>query len=125
MKKVIFALTVLICIIAFGVLEQIYLHKTFSAMKEKALEIQELIETNPDEAYAKSTDLKNYWSQKKHLTEAVISHNETREMTLKVSELEGYTKANDQYSAQAVVNMLVDMCDNYEHILGFSWDTIF
>lgn len=125
MKKLIFAIIVIVCIITIGVLEQVYLRKTFSEIKDEALEIQALIDTDIATAYNKSIELKNKWDDRKKLTEAVISHNETRELTLKISELEGYIKADDTKSATAVVNMLVMLCDNYQQILGFSWDTIF
>ncbi|NCA68417.1 MAG: DUF4363 family protein, partial [Clostridia bacterium] len=124
MKRTIFALIVLVCIITIGILEQVYLRKSFNEIKGQAEAIQQLIESDPEEAHAKALHLKEWWTKKKRFAEAVVSHNETREMTLLVSELEGYTKANDQKSSIAVVNMLIEMCDNYKHILGFSWDTI-
>ncbi len=124
MKRTIFALIVIACIITIGILEQLYLNKTFDEIKGQALEIQQLINSDPEEAHEKALLLKDDWNRRKHLTEAIVSHNETREMTLRVAELEGYTKALDNKSSEATVNMLIEMCDNYMHILGFSWDTI-
>lgn len=124
MKKTIFALIVVVVIITIGILEQVYLKKTLDGIREQAVAIQELIDTDNEEAYRLALELKTSWTSKRKLTESVVSHNETREITMKVSELEGYIKAEDEKSAHAVANMLIEMCDNYKHILGFNFDTI-
>lgn len=124
MKRVIFALIVIVVIITVGILEQVYIKKTLDGIRGQAVAIQSLIGTDNEEAYKLSLELKENWLSNKHIAESVVSHNETREITIKVSELEGYIKADDDKSAHAVVNMLIEMCDNYKQILGFSLDTI-
>ena len=125
MKKTIFAIAVLLLFIGLGIGEQIYLNKLLTTIFNDVVEIRELVENKDlDEALEKSKDVRAYWEDKQRLTEAIISHNETKELSSRLSELEGYLAAKDDKSAIATAAITVDLCNNLKHILGFKWDTV-
>ncbi len=125
MKKVIFAIIVFLILIGLGVFEQVYLRNVFDSISTAASEIRTLVEEkNFDEAHEKAVDIQEYWDKQKHVTEAIISHNETKEITMRLAEIEGYVSAHDDKSAIATTAITIEVCENLEHILGFCWDTV-
>ena len=46
-------------------------------------------------------------------------------MVLRIAELIGYIEAEDDKSATATVEIILEMCRNTPHILGFHWEHIF
>lgn len=125
MKKIIIAISVLVIFITAGILEQIFIKKLFVKFGEEAEEIRALVENkNFALAHDKTLELQKSWEEKKHIVEAIISHNETKEITLRLAELEGYISAEDEKSAIATAAIAKDYCDNLIHILGFCWDTV-
>ena len=126
MKKTIFAIIVLLLFIGLGIGEQFFVRATFDRIYEGVLEIRTLIEEDKlEEAHEKAMALQQSWSEKKHFAEAIISHNETKEITSRLSELEGYLAAKDDKSAIATAAITADLCKNLEHILAFTADTVF
>ena len=84
MKRTIFALIVLAVIIGLGVGEQVYLHHLFEDLNEKTRAIARLVdEDDMGEAHDKTVELQEWWNKNKHFLEAVVSHNETKEVTLR------------------------------------------
>lgn len=125
MKKVIFAIIVFLVLIGLGVFEQVYLRRVFDNISHSALEIRSLVEDKSfDIAHEKAVELEEYWEKQKHITEALISHNETKEITMRLAEIEGYISAHDDKSAIATTAITAEVCDNLKHILGFCWDTV-
>ena len=125
MKKVIIAIVIIVIFITAGILEQVLLNKYFSKLEDMAEFVRSLVEQKDFEAaHEKTLEMQKSWSKMKHIVEAVISHNETKEVTMRSAELEGYIAANDDKSAIATASIMADYCANLKHILGFSWDTI-
>lgn len=125
MKKVIFAVIVFLVLIGLGVFEQVYLRRVFDNIASTSQEIRTLVEKGQfDEAHEKAVELKEYWERQKHITEAIISHNETKEITMRLAEIEGYVSAHDDKSAIATTAITIEVCENLKHILGFCWDTV-
>lgn len=126
MKKVIVALAIIIFFITIGVLEQVFINKLFTDIQEQTEEIRVLCEEkNFTPAKQKTLEMKNMWHKKKHFMETIISHNETKEITMRIAELEGYISASDDKSAIATSAILADYCHNLLEILAFSYSTIF
>lgn len=125
MKKTIFAIVVLLLFIGLGIGEQIYINKLFDHIYDKANETYEsLQEKNLDAALDTCREAQETWEKHKHYLEAIISHNETREVSVRLSELEGYILAKDDKSAIATARLTAEICKNLEHVLAFKWDTI-
>ncbi len=124
MKKLIFAIAVLLIIIGVGVAEQLYLRDLFGDLKDKAESVRTMVETKDAECYDKTVEMQEWWDNKKHVLEAVVSHNETKEITIRLAELEGYVAIDDQKSSEATIAIIIELCENSVHILGIDWDTI-
>ena len=125
MKRTIFAIVILLLIVALGIGEQVALHKLFGALDEQSHEILEQIGTQDlAEAMRKTQEMQDWWEKRKHYLEAVVSHNETKEVTIRIAELKGYIAIGDAKSAYATAAILNETARNLPHLLGFSWDTV-
>ncbi len=126
MKKIIIALVIIVIFITIGVLEQVYLDKLFKDVQDQTEKIRDLCEEkNFTLAHQTTTEMKEKWHKNKHFLETIISHNETKEITMRIAELEGYISASDDKSAIATASILSDYCHNLKEILAFSYSTIF
>ena len=83
-----------------------------------------MLEREDAESYTAVVSAKEWWNEKKALLETLVSHNETKEMTLRLSELEGYVAIDDQKSAVATVAIIIELCENTVNTLYLDWDTI-
>ena len=125
MKRSIFAIVILVLIVAVGVAEQVWLHSLFEDLNDQSRAIlQSLAAGDRDGALDQTNDLRDWWEKRKHLLEAVVSHNETKEVTMRIAELQGYIVIDDIKSSYATAAILHEMATNVPHLLGFSWDTI-
>ena len=124
MKKGIFALIILLLILGLGIGELFYLNHTYNTLKDRMSEVRNMIEREDAESYTAVVSAKEWWNEKKALLETLVSHNETKEMTLRLSELEGYVAIDDQKSAVATVAIIIELCENTVNTLYLDWDTI-
>lgn len=124
MKKGIFALIILLLILGLGIGELFYLNHTYNTLKDRMSEVRNMIEREDAESYTAVVSAKEWWNEKKALLETLVSHNETKEMTLRLSELEGYLAIDDQKSAVATVAIIIELCENTVNTLYLDWDTI-
>lgn len=124
MKKGIFALIILLLILGLGIGELFYLNHTYNTLKDRMSEVRNMIEREDAESYTAVVSAKEWWNEKKVLLETLVSHNETKEMTLRLSELEGYLAIDDQKSAVATVAIIIELCENTVNTLYLDWDTI-
>ena len=125
MKRTVFAIVIVIVMLATGVAEQVYLHHLFDRLHDLTETI--LLEVAADdmaEALSRTDDLQDWWEERKHFLEAIVSHNETKEVTLRIAELKGYIAIDDRKSAYATASILLETSTNLPHLLGFSWDTV-
>ena len=125
MKRLIFALCVVLSILAIGIFEQVYIRELYEETQEEAEEVKALIEEDVTSALPAARELKESWLKKRSFLEAVTPHNETKEMVLRLAELIGYIEAEDDKSAMATVEIILEMCRNTPHILGFHWEHVF
>jgi len=125
MKRLLLAAGVLLLIIAVGIFEQIYIVRLYKQTKAEAEAVKQQIECEVSSALPFAEKLREDWLKKRSFLEAVTPHNETKEMVLRMAELIGYIKAEDDKSATATVAIVIEMCDNTPHILAFHWEHIF
>ncbi|MBO7390338.1 MAG: DUF4363 family protein [Clostridia bacterium] len=125
MKRLIFAIAIVLLIVAVGVSEQVYIQKLYKDTRAQAQEVKDLIEKDVTLALPAAEELKETWLKRRSFLEAVTPHNETKEMVLRLAELIGYIEAEDEKSATATVEIILEMCSNTPHILGFHWEHIF
>ena len=125
MRRMIFAIVIVLLIIALGVFEQIYIQNLYRDTEREAKKVKAAVEADVESAMPAAEELKKSWLKKRSFLEAVTPHNETKEMVLRIAELMGYIEAKDDKSALATTEIILEMCDNTPHILGFHWEHIF
>ena len=125
MKRLLFAVSVLLVIVAMGVFEQIYVVRLYDKMKDRAERVKAAVEEDVSSALPAAEALKEEWLKSRSFLEAVTPHNETQEMVLRIAEVIGYIEAEDDKSANATVAIILEMCDNTPHILAFHWEHVF
>ena len=121
----IFAIVIVLLIVTMGVFEQIYIQDLYHDTEREAKKVKAAVEANVQSALPAAEELKGSWLKKRSFLEAVTPHNETKEMVLRIAELIGYIEAEDDKSALATTEIILEMCDNTPHILGFHWEHIF
>ena len=121
----IFAIVIVLLIVAMGVFEQVYIQNLYRDTEEEARKVKAAVEADVKTALPAAEELKEFWLKKRSFLEAVTPHNETKEMVLRIAELIGYIEAEDDKSALATSEIILEMCDNTPHILGFHWEHIF
>ena len=125
MKRSVFAVVILLVMLAAGVAEQVYLHRLFDDLHTQAEDIALAVAADDlPLALSKTEELQRWWEKRKHFLEAIVSHNETKEVTLRMAELRGYIAIDDRKSAYATAAILIETSTNLPHLLGFSWDTV-
>lgn len=125
MRRMIFAIVIVLLIVAMGVFEQIYIQDLYRDTEREAKKVKVAVEADVQSALPAAEELKGSWLKKRSFLEAVTPHNETKEMVLRIAELIGYIEAEDDKSALATTEIILEMCDNTPHILGFHWEHIF
>ena len=125
MRRLALAIFALLVIIGFGIFEQIYITRLYKDMKSVAVSVSDAIEEDVSTAMPAAEDLRETWLEKRSFLEAFTPHNETKEMVLRIAELIGYIKTEDDKSAQATIDIIIEMCENTPHILAFHWEHIF
>ena len=125
MKRTVFAIVIIMVMLAAGVGEQVYLHRLFDDLNAQAKAIALTVaEDDLPLALRQTEQLQDWWEGRKHFLEAIVSHNETKEVTLRIAELKGYIAIDDRKSAYATASILIETSTNLPHLLGFSWDTV-
>ncbi|HCU55987.1 MAG TPA: hypothetical protein DIC18_01470, partial [Clostridiales bacterium] len=122
MKRLLFAVTVMLLIIALGIFEQVYITRLYDNTKARAQTVSDILSEDVTAALPDAMALKEYWLKKRSFLEAVTPHNESKEMVLRMAELIGYIQAKDDKSATATAAIILEMCENTPHILGFHWE---
>ena len=125
MQRMIFAVVIVLLIIGLGVFEQVYISRLYEDTKAQAEQVKAAVQEDVESALPVAEKLKENWLEKRSFLEAVTPHNETKEMVLRIAELIGYVEAKDDKSALATVEIILEMCQNTPHILGFHWEHIF
>ena len=121
----IFAIVIVLLIIGLGVFEQVYINRLYNDTEAQAQEVKAAVQEDVESALPVAEKLKENWLEKRSFLEAVTPHNETKEMVLRIAELIGYVEAKDDKSALATAEIILEMCQNTPHILGFHWEHIF
>ncbi|HAE89063.1 MAG TPA: hypothetical protein DCG79_04275 [Clostridiales bacterium] len=125
MQRMIFAVVIVLLIVGLGVFEQVYISRLYEDTEAQAEQVKAAVQEDVESALPVAEKLKENWLEKRSFLEAVTPHNETKEMVLRIAELIGYVEAKDDKSALATAEIILEMCQNTPHILGFHWEHIF
>lgn len=124
MKKVVLAIVILIIIVTGGILEDFYIHKTFSALNEKLTSLENSITNQSDDCLAKANEIFDWWEKKRMYMELFAYSPDVRSFSVALAETQGSLKCEDYQNALSKCRSLIVMADNIKRLLDFNAEDI-
>ena len=120
MKKVVLAIVILIIIVTGGILEDFYIHKTFSALDEKLTSLENSIINQSEDCLAKTNEIFEWWEKKRMYMELFAYSPDVRSFSVALAETQGSLECEDYQNALSKCRSLIVMADNIKRLLDFN-----
>ncbi|MGN0744411.1 MAG: DUF4363 family protein [Christensenellales bacterium] len=124
MKRVVLALLILAVIIASGVLENVYITKTFDRLDEMLRDLESLIKEQNDSALESIRDINSWWEKKRTYIELFAYSPDVRAFSVALAETEGSLECGDFDNALSKCRSLIVMAQSIKRILDFNVEDI-
>ena len=124
MKKVVLAIVILIIIVTGGILEDFYIHKTFSALEEKLTSLENSIINQSEDCLAKTNEIFEWWEKKRMYMELFAYSPDVRSFSVALAETQGSLECEDYQNALSKCRSLIVMADNIKRLLDFNAEDI-
>ncbi|MEG1663145.1 MAG: DUF4363 family protein [Clostridia bacterium] len=124
MKKVVVAISVLLIILVAGILESVYIHKTFTALDGMLKDAEASVSVSADDSLQKIEDITVWWNGKKKYMELFTYSPDLRAFSAALGEAEGSLKCGDFKNAMSKCASLIVMADNIHQLLDFNIEDI-
>lgn len=124
MKKVVLAIVILAVIITGGVLEDLYVHKTFSTLNDKLVNLQNAIKEESDECADMANEISDWWEKKRMYMELFAFSPDVRAFSVALAETQGSIECEDYQNALSKCRSLIVMADNIKRLLDFNAEDI-
>ena len=124
MKKVVLAIVILIIIVTGGILEDFYIHKTFSALDEKLTSLENSIINQSEDCLDKTNEIFEWWEKKRMYMELFAYSPDVRSFSVALAEAQGSLECEDYQNALSKCRSLIVMADNIKRLLDFNAEDI-
>lgn len=124
MKKVALAIVILIIIVTGGILEDFYIHKTFSALDEKLTSLENSIINKSEDCLDKTNEIFEWWEKKRMYMELFAYSPDVRSFSVALAETQGSLECEDYQNALSKCRSLIVMADNIKRLLDFNAEDI-
>lgn len=124
MKRVVLALLILAMIIASGVLENVYITKTFDRLDEMLRDLESLIKEQNDSALESIREINSWWEKKRTYIELFAYSPDVRAFSVALAETEGSLECGDLDNALSKCRSLIVMAQSIKRILDFNVEDI-
>ena len=124
MKKVVLAIVILIIIVTGGILEDFYIHKTFSALDEKLTSLENSIINQSEDCLDKTNEIFEWWGKKRMYMELFAYSPDVRSFSVALAETQGSLECEDYQNALSKCRSLIVMADNIKRLLDFNAEDI-
>ena len=124
MKKVVLAIVILIIIVTGGILEDFYIHKTFSALDEKLTSLENSIINQSEDCLSKTNEIFEWWEKKRMYMELFAYSPDVRSFSVALAETQGSLECEDYQNALSKCRSLIVMADNIKRLLDFNAEDI-
>ena len=124
MKKVALAIVILIIIVTGGILEDFYIHKTFSALDEKLTSLGNSIINQSEDCLDKTNEIFEWWEKKRMYMELFAYSPDVRSFSVALAETQGSLECEDYQNALSKCRSLIVMADNIKRLLDFNAEDI-
>lgn len=124
MKKVALAIVILIIIVTGGILEDFYIHKTFSALDEKLTSLENSIINQSEDCLDQTNEIFEWWEKKRMYMELFAYSPDVRSFSVALAETQGSLECEDYQNALSKCRSLIVMADNIKRLLDFNAEDI-
>lgn len=124
MKKVVLAIVILIIIVTGGILEDFYIHNTFSALNEKLTSLENSILNQSEDCLDKANEIFEWWEKKRMYMELFAYSPDVRSFSVALAETQGSLECEDYQNALSKCRSLIVMADNIKRLLDFNAEDI-
>lgn len=124
MKKVVLAIVILIIIVTGGILEDFYIHKTFSALDEKLTSLENSIINQSEDCLDQTNEIFKWWEKKRMYMELFAYSPDVRSFSVALAETQGSLECEDYQNALSKCRSLIVMADNIKRLLDFNAEDI-
>lgn len=124
MKKIALAIVILIIIVTGGILEDFYIHKTFSALDEKLTSLENSIINQSEDCLDQTNEIFEWWEKKRMYMELFAYSPDVRSFSVALAETQGSLECEDYQNALSKCRSLIVMADNIKRLLDFNAEDI-
>ena len=120
MKKVVLAVLILILIIVGGVLENVYITRTFQALDQKLKCLESSIKSESKTALDDIAEINDWWAKKREYIELFAYSPDVRAFSVALAETQGSLECGDFDNALSKCHSLIVMADGIRRMLDFN-----
>lgn len=120
MKRFVIALVILAAIITAGVLETVYIERTFDELDARINALESAIKSPSDDALDEVKTLTDWWEKKRAAMELFTWSPDIRAFSVALAETEGSLECGDDKNALSKCQSLLTMSHNLRELLDFS-----
>ncbi len=124
MKKVVLAIVILAVVLTAGILEDFYIHKTFSTLNDKLTSLEDSIKNQNDDCLDKANEIFDWWDKKRTYMELFAFSPDVRSFSVALAETQGSLACGDYQNALSKCHSLIVMADNIKRLLDFNAEDI-
>ena len=120
MKKVVIALTILAAILVCGILEAVYIDRTFDKVENSLDNITAQVEVKDETALAAITEFGDWWEKTRAKIELFAYAQDLRAFSIALAETKGSIECGDFDNALSKCESLKAMAQNIHNLLDFN-----
>lgn len=120
MKRFVIALVILAATITAGVLETVYIERTFDELDARINALESAIKSPSDDALDEVKTLTDWWEKKRAAMELFTWSPDIRAFSVALAETEGSLECGDDKNALSKCQSLLTMSHNLRELLDFS-----
>lgn len=120
MKRFVIALVILAATITAGVLETVYIERTFNELDARINALESAIKSPSDDALDEVKTLTDWWEKKRAAMELFTWSPDIRAFSVALAETEGSLECGDDKNALSKCQSLLTMSHNLRELLDFS-----
>lgn len=126
MNRIIIAVVVLVLILTFGVLNEVYIHNSFSEISVRCEEIRgHLEEKDYETAKTLAKDSIDWWDKRRNILELTCPHNEIKDFMSNLAALHGAIYAENYQDALSLSLTLQQDAKTRLGLLSYAAKNIF
>ena len=124
MKRVVVAIIVLVLILVGGILENVYVTKTFGELHDKLTSLEQAVLSEDESALEQLKDISAWWEKRRMYIELFAYSPDVRAFSVAMGEAEGSLECGDYQNATSKCRSLIIMADNIKRLLDFNAEDI-